>query len=124
LSDYEKQYFDTLFQTATDRFVERVIQRSGGIKNALQLLRTDPHGSGVWLDRFVQAFFEEFLLDNPAGSSFILQALADRRYKLRQISEQTLTVEKILVDMAKEVFEELLQQKVEEALEQHLAFEG
>lgn len=124
MNDYEKQYFNTLLQIATERFVERAIQRSEGVKNALQLLRTDPYGDGVWLDKFVDAFFEEFLIDNPAGSCFILQALANRRYNPKHFSQQETTVEEIVQKMAKEVFEQLLIQKVEEVLEQNLAFGG
>ncbi|MFC5542923.1 hypothetical protein ACFPOH_14535 [Ureibacillus suwonensis] len=124
MNDYEKQYFNTLLQIATERFVERAVQRSEGVENALHLLRTDPYGNGVWLDKFVDAFFEEFLLDNPAGSCFILQALSKRRYDPEQVLQQEVTVEAIVEKMAKGVFEELLKQKAEEVLEQHAAFEG
>ena len=124
MNDYEKQYFNTLLQMATERLVERVIQRAEGAENALHLLRTDPYGNGIWLDKFIDAFFEEFLLDNPAGSCFILQALSKRRYNLELLPQQVLAVEEIIKKMAKEVFEELLKQKAEELLEQHAAFGG
>lgn len=124
MQDYEKQYFNTILQIATERFVERVVQRAEGGKEALVLLRTDPHGNRVWLDKFVDAFFEEFLFDNPEGACFILQALSKRRYNLQRISKEQLTIEEIVIQMAKEVFEELLKQKVEEVLEQNLAFGG
>lgn len=60
MNDYEKQYFNTLLQIATERFVERAVQRSEGVENALHLLRTDPYGNGVWLDKFVDAFLKNF----------------------------------------------------------------
>lgn len=124
MNDYEKQYFNTLLQIATERFVERIIQRNEGAKNALDNLRKDPYGEGVWIDKFVNAFFEEFLLDNPAGSSFILQALANRVCHFQYTTLENMTVGNVLENMAKELFEQLLNQKVEEALEQNLAFGG
>ena len=124
MKDYEKQYFNTILQIATERFVERVIQRCEGAKNALELLHTDPYGNGVWLEKFIDAFFEEFLFDNPEGSCFILQALAKRRYNLQPILQQELTVEEIVEKMAKDVFGQLLEQKAEVVLEQLLAFGG
>ncbi|MED3763465.1 hypothetical protein NST62_13100 [Ureibacillus sp. FSL K6-8385] len=124
MNDYEKQYFNTLLQMATERFVERALQRSEGAENALRLLRTNPHGEGIWLDQFVDVFFEEFLLNNPEGSCFILQALAKRKYHFQNIPGHELTVEEIVEKMAKEVFENLLKQKAEEVLEQQLAFGG
>lgn len=124
MNDYEKQYFNTLLQIATERFVERIIQRNEGAKNALDNLRKDPYGEGVWIDKFVNAFFEEFLLDNPAGSSFILRALANRVCRFQYTTLENMTVGNVLENMAKELFEQLLNQKVEEALEQNLAFGG
>jgi len=124
VNDYEKQYFNTLLQIASERFVERVIHRAGGVKSALELLRKDPNCNGVWLDKFVDAFFEEFLLDNPEGACFILQALAKRQYSISHFNNQPLMVEEIVEKMAKEVFQNLLNQKVEEVLEQNLAFGG
>lgn len=124
MSDYEKQYFNILLQSATERFVERIIQRSEGAKKALELLRQNPHGEGVWMDKFVDAFFEEFLIDNVAGSSFILQALSNRPFQIHRLPQQQMSVEDILQRMAKEVFEQLLIKKVEEVLEQTIAFGG
>lgn len=124
LHEFEMQYFHTLLQIATDRFVERITQRQEGAKNALKLLQADPYGEGVWLDKFVDAFFEEFLLNNPAGSSFILRALAQRTYDARNMAQKAATVENLLERMAKDVFMQLLKQKVEEALEQSLVFGG
>ncbi len=124
MNDHEKQYFNTLLQIATERFVERMIQRSEGAHNALQLLRSEPYGEGVWLDKFIDAFFEEFLLDNLAGSCFVLQALANRRYDVQYDLFKDKSVEQIIEMMAKDAFEQLLKQKAEEALEQNLAFGG
>lgn len=124
MNDYEKQYFNTLLQIATERFVERIIQRCEGVKNALLQLRADPYGEGVWIDKFVNSFFEEFLLNNPAGSCFILQALAKRPFQSEQSPSEVLTVQEIIENIAKKVFEKLLQQKAEEVLEQNLVFGG
>ncbi|NLI67232.1 MAG: hypothetical protein GX374_01110, partial [Bacilli bacterium] len=56
MHEFEMQYFHTLLQMATDRFVERITQRQEGAKNALKHLQADPYGEGVWLDKFVDAF--------------------------------------------------------------------
>lgn len=122
MTDYEKQYFNVLLHMATERFVERVIQRQEGAKKALQSLRKDPYGEGIWLDQFIDAFFEEFLLNNLDGYSFILQALANREYDVMKLTMNETTVEKLLEIIARDVFEQLLLQKVEEALEQNLVF--
>ncbi|MCG8349344.1 MAG: hypothetical protein MI924_16370 [Chloroflexales bacterium] len=76
---YLRQQFDFLLITATERFVERIVQHSGGPEAALARLRLDPQGEGIWLDEFVRARFQDFLLDNVVGACFVLQALAWRQ---------------------------------------------
>ncbi|MGF1664415.1 MAG: hypothetical protein ACFCVG_18455 [Kineosporiaceae bacterium] len=75
---HERAQFDFLLNTAAERFVERLVQRTGGLEEGLAALRADPNGEGVWLDEFVRAVLRDFLLDNVDGSCFVLQALADR----------------------------------------------
>ena len=76
---HERQQFDFLLLTAAERYVERLTQRNEGAVNALQRLKADPNGEGVWLDEFVNAIFQDFLLENAAGACFILQALGKRK---------------------------------------------
>jgi hypothetical protein len=116
---YERQQFDLLLQTAVERYVERLQHRNGGADRALEMLRRDRQGEGVWLDRFVDAVFEDFLLNNNGGTIFILRALGSRLSP--DISpEPGQTVDHVMMKMAKAVFTELFFQKTEESLE-HLA---
>jgi hypothetical protein len=124
MNPHEQQYFNLLLAMAVDRFSERIIQRNEGAMNALELLRTNPQGEGIWLNEFVEAFFRDALLDNPAGSCLILQALANQRVNdLSNIVDRE-TVGDILQALAKQTFATLLYRKTEEALEQTLAFGG
>jgi hypothetical protein len=124
MNPHEQQYFNLLLAMAVDRFSERIIQRNEGAINALERLRTNPQGEGIWLTEFVEAFFRDALLDNPAGSCLILQALANQRVNdLSNIVDRE-TVGDILHALAKQTFATLLYRKTEEALEQTLAFGG
>ena len=73
-----RQQFELLLQEATGNFTERTVQRCGGPDPALERLASDPDGDGVHRADFVRAFFEENLLDNPAGCAFVLEALERR----------------------------------------------
>lgn len=121
---YEKQYFNDLLNTAVERFSERIIQRNEGAQNALDRLRANPQGEGVWLDEFVTVFFRDTLLDNPEGACIILQALASRRLTEPSRLLECTTIGEALQTMAAQSFATLLQQKTEEVLEQTLAFGG
>lgn len=121
---HEQQYFNLLLAMAVERFSERIIQRNEGADNALHRLRTNPQGDGVWLNEFVDAFFRDALLDNPAGSCLILQALANRRLDDPAPVFDQVTIGETMQKLAKQAFASLLQQKTEEALEQSLAFGG
>lgn len=124
MNPHEQQYVNLLLAMAVDRFSERIIQRNEGAQKALERLRTNPQGEGIWLNKFVDAFFRDALLDNPAGSCLILQALANQRvHDLSNIAERV-TVGEMLQEMDKQTFAALLHQKTEEALEQTLAFGG
>jgi hypothetical protein len=124
MNPHEQQYFNLLLAMAVERFSERIIQRNEGAQNALNRLRTNPQGDGVWLNEFVDAFFRDALLDNPAGSCLILQALASQRLNDTSHMFERVTVGEVLQEMAKQTFATLLQHKTEEALEQTLAFGG
>jgi len=73
-----KQQFELLLQEATGNFTERTVHRCGGPDAALERLTSDPDGDGVHRGQFVQAFFEENLLDNVGGYCFVLEALERR----------------------------------------------
>lgn len=117
---HERQQFDQLLQTAVERFVERLEQRNEGGENALMRLRTNPQGEGIWLDRFVQAFFEDFLLDNTDGAAFLLRALPKRTISAPSAG----TVDSMLRAMAASAFSALLQRKTEEELERRMSFQA
>ena len=72
MEPHEQQYVNLLFAMAVERFSERIIQRNEGAQNALNRLRANPQGEGVWLNEFVDAFFRDALLDNTAGACLIL----------------------------------------------------
>jgi len=116
---HEKQQFDFLLNTAVERYVERLEQRNGGVEMALQRLRRDPEADGVWLSRFTQAIFDDFLLGNVAGACFVLQGLAKRTVPGVAGGK----VETTLGSLAKCAFADLLKQKTEEALEQRCSLE-
>lgn len=110
---HQRQQFDFLLLTAAERFAERIVQRNEGPDKALLRLRADPQGEGIWLDAFVQALFQDFLLDNPAGACFVLQALARRSVP----PPPTGSIEAMLGSMARRAFADLLAAKTEEMLE-------
>ncbi len=115
-----RQQFDFLFATAVERFAERLEQRNEGPHRALVRLQNDPEGAGVWLSEFVEAVFSEFLLGEPAGSAFVLEALARRPWPAD--FEPGGSIEQVLTRAARAAFGELLLAKTEEALEQRALF--
>ncbi len=118
---HARQQFDFFFNAAIERFVDRVEQRCGGPVPALEKLRTDPNGEGVWLDEFTAALFRDFLLDNAAGHAFILQALARR--PAPDVSVSGMTIEAAMGALARGAFASVLRIKTDEQLEQRLAFQ-
>ncbi|MDX2183904.1 MAG: hypothetical protein SFW08_07970 [Gemmatimonadaceae bacterium] len=118
---HARQQFDFFFNAAIESFVDRIEQRCGGPVPALERLRTDPNGEGVWLDEFVAALFRDFLLDNPAGSAFVLQALARRAISTASVDGAT--VEQVMSQLARRAFADVLRIKTDEQLEQRLAFQ-
>jgi hypothetical protein len=117
---HEQQQFDFLMVTAVERYTERLAYRNGGAENALQKARQDWQSEGIWLDQFVNAIFQDFLLDNIGGACFILKALSRRPLTLSNLYQSS--VEQLLIALAKQAFSELFKQKVEEALEQATLF--
>lgn len=116
---HERQQFDFLLMTATERFVDRLIQRQMGAANALHQLRANPNGDGVWLDEFVNAIFQDFLLDNVAGACFVLTALAKSQPPPPPAAKN---IEATLIIMAKMTFADVLRRKTEEFLEQEAMY--
>jgi hypothetical protein len=117
---YKQQQFGFFLQTATERYVARLEERFRGAGGALEVLKQDPHGEGVWLDEFTAAVFEDFLLNNIEGSCFVLQSLPKRKVDAVPAG----SVETILIDMAKKLFAELLLQKTIESLEQRSGYQS
>ncbi len=107
---HERAQFDFLLNTAAERFAERLIQRTGGLEEGLGALREDPQGEGVWLDEFVRAVVRDFLLDNPEGSAWILQALAERKVDGVSVADR-------LSDLAVRAFADVLALKVDQGIE-------
>ncbi len=113
---YQKQQFDFLLMTSAERFAERIVQRCEGQDNALARIKTDRNSEGVWLDQFVEALFEDFLLNNTGGAVFILSALEQRNIEFSGSGK----VDQILQTMAKQAFANLLHIKTIESLEQSI----
>lgn len=121
---HERQQFDHLLQTATERFVARIEERHRGAEEASAMLKAAPEGEGVWLGGFVDAIFKDFLLDNADGAAFLLRALPKRAIDgQRAALQEAATVEEALLSLAKGLFGELLLRKSIEALEPHSGYQ-
>ncbi len=117
---YLRQQFDFLLATAVDRFVERLEQRNQGSQGALRKIQTDPQGEGVWLQDFVAAIFQDFLLDNEAGACYVLQALAKQPHAAVVAGQVGTT----LIALAQATFASLLREKTIEVLEQRSGYQS
>jgi hypothetical protein len=118
---HERQQFDLLLELAVARYVERLEQRNEGAENALNRLRDDPEGENIWLSQFVDAIFQDFLLNTPDGSAFVLRALAKRRVSWSPAAF-TGTVDALMQTTAMRIFGELLRQKSDEELERRIGY--
>ncbi len=118
MEPHQRQQFDLLLATAGERFIERIVQRCAGAEAALARLRADPQGEGIWLDQFVAAIFQDFLLDTPAGACFVLQAL----HRRPGAAPAPGPIEAMLQQMARRAFADLLAARVEEVMEQALSY--
>ena len=116
---HERAQFDFLLNTAAERFVERLVQRTGGLEQGLAALRADPQGEGVWLNEFVTAVLRDFLLDNLDGACFVLGNCGSR---VVHPSGDGATVEQVLRRLAVQAFGSLLAVKVDQGIE--LALSG
>jgi hypothetical protein len=121
---YQRQQFDFFLQTATERFVERLHQRFRGAQPALEALQSDPESKGVYLHEFMDAVFDDFLLANADGASFILRCLAKKQAQPHAANpSDSGTVEEVLVCWAKSLFTALLVQKSIEVLQQQVSYQ-
>jgi hypothetical protein len=118
---HSRQQFDFFFSASIERFIERIEQRCGGPVPALARLRDDPNSDGIWIDDFVAALFADFLLDNPAGSAFVIEALGRRPVPV--VTGNAATLGDWMQLIARQAFASLLAAKADEALEQRLAFQ-
>ncbi len=117
---YQKQQFGFFLQTATERYVARLEERFRGAEGALEVVKQISGDGEVGSREFVDAVFEDFLLNNVEGACFILQSLPQRTVEPHRPG----TVEVTLIEMAKSLFEELLLQKTIESLEQHSGYQS
>ncbi len=118
---YKRQQFEFLLQTAVERLTERLEQRHSGCECALKLLEGGQCAGEV--SDFVAALFQDFLLDNADGACFILRALAQRRIDASMTLVNEQTVECVLTNLARQLFQNLLIMKTRELLEQHSRYQ-
>lgn len=113
MNDHERVHIDSLIREACDLLCQTSIQRCGGPTNALQRLRTDPDGDGVWLDRFVTMFLGEHALDTVAGACTMLEA--HERRPMPEVRADT--VGETLRLAGRATFADMVRRKADEALE-------
>ena len=119
---YQRQQFDMLLQTATERFVARLEERHRGAEPALARLGGDTQG--VWVGEFVEALFEDCLLNSVDGACFVLRSLPRRAVEShRRRFAGSGTVEELVLALAKSLFGETLLRKTVESLEQHARYQ-
>lgn len=122
---HERQQFDHLLHTATDRFVARLEERCRGPAAAASHLRADPAMSIATVEEFVAAIFRDFLLDNVDGAAFVLRALPKRPLAAHRAPiAEAATVEEALEGLARGLFGELLLRKTLESLDQHAGYQA
>jgi hypothetical protein len=115
---YLRQQFDLILAEATGNFVERVVHRCGGEEAALERLRSDPNGEGVWIDEFVNNFFEEHLLTGVAGAAFVLQALEKRTVP----ADDGGTVGDVINRLARLAFADVLAQQSAQLIQRSMVY--
>ncbi len=122
---HQRQQFDFLLQTATERFVARLEERHRGTDAALAALRSDPAATTAAVNEFVAAIFADFLLDNGDGSAFVLRSLPKRSIVAhRSAMTAAATVEEALAALARGLFAEILLLKTLEALAQNVGYQA
>lgn len=122
MNAHERQAFDVLLRLAVEHYAERLEQRCEGAVTAGARLGTDPEGEGVWLGRFVDAVFQDHLLDNTAGACFVLSALERRPAPAATASGAAIAT--TLGSMARAAFASLLRDLTLEELSRRAAFQA
>ncbi len=79
-----------------------------------------PREKASGLARFVDAVFEDFILNTPDGAAFVLRALPERKIAAPAAG----TVEAMIRAMSASAFGELLRQKTEEELERRIGYQA
>lgn len=121
MNPHEEQQFQFWLQTAVERFAERLVQRYRGPDVALQQLRES--GCTNEIAEFVEAVFHDFLMDNVEGACFVLRALSRRPVGNISLAPQQ-TVQSLLIQVAKDQFQQLLLNKTLESLEQQSSYQA
>ncbi len=109
---FMQQYFDTILREAASNFAERCVHRAGGPDQALAALNTDPESLGR--SDFVSAFFAENLLEDVAGSCFVLEALERRNLP----GDAGGSVGDVLSRLARAAFSEVLTVQTSQVIQQ------
>ena len=121
---HQRQQFDFLLRTATERFVARLEERHRGTDAALAALRDNPAAATAAVDEFVAAIFADFLLDNADGAAFVLRSLPQRSIVAHRAAVAgSTTVAEALDSLARGLFAEILLLKTLEDLEQHAGYQ-
>lgn len=118
MEPYLRQQFELLLQEATGNFVERTVYRCGGPEAALEALRSDPEGEGVWVGEFVDNFLTEHLLDSVDGAAFVLTALERRTVP----ADEGGTVADVLQRLARAAFADLLVRQALQHIQRQLVY--
>lgn len=122
---HQRQQFDFLLQTATERWVARLEERHRGPDAAIAALRADPAAAKRSIDEFVAAVFADFLLDDADGAAFVLRSVPQRPIAAhRDAIAAAATVEEAVTALARGLFAELLLTKTVEALDQHAGYQA
>lgn len=115
---YLRQQFELLLQEATGNFTERIVHRCGGEQSALDRLTSDPQGEGVWLDEYVDNFFEEHLLTGTGAACFVLEALERRTLP----SDPGGAVNEVLPRLARAAFAEVLTSQTAQLIQRQMVY--
>lgn len=115
---YLRQQFELLLQEATGNFGERIVHRCGGEQAALDRLRTEPDGDGVWLSEYVDNFFEEHLLTGTGAACFVLEALERRSIP----ADPGGPVSEVLPRLARQAFAEVLSAQTAQLIQRQMVY--
>ena len=122
---HQRQQFDVLLQTATERFVVRLEERHRGTDAALAALQDDPAAATARVAEFVAVIFQDFLLDNADGAAFVVRALPKRSIAAHRAGiAAAATAEDLLMAVARGLFAEVLLTKALESLEQRGGYQA